>query len=100
MSHQLTYNDKNDTIHVFEVPTFKRITKDRYWELLECVPPRVMANDHFLVGEAADSCPQTGNNRYDYCVEDDAGFLMATRPISIAEYQAMQAFRPALRIVD
>lgn len=33
-------------------------TEAMYWDMLECVPPRAMAHDRFLVGE-----PKTHNER-------------------------------------
>lgn len=36
--------------------TFTQITKELYWEMLECVPPEIMKNGAFLVGEPYDHC--------------------------------------------
>ena len=33
---------------------FKEVTKARFWEMLECLPPRIQATNGFLVGEAYD----------------------------------------------
>jgi hypothetical protein len=98
--HKLHYKDRAGTEHTFDVPRWKRITEDHYHQMLECLWPAQWDHPAFLVGEAYDSCPVTGANRYTMCLQTDKEWLEAERPVSVAEYRAVITFRPAIRYVE
>ncbi len=51
--------------------TWDAMTQERYWEMLECVPPAAMRGGAFLVGEAMDHHAGTGRARFTLCRERD-----------------------------
>ena len=71
-------------------------TEERYWEMLEILPPAAQTGYGFLVGEPADHrrCEVKGVTlpRYDAFIETEAGFFTADRPLTFFEFK--EAARP------
>ena len=68
--------------------TFKKVSEDRYYEMLEALPPAVMTGRGFLVGEA-----WTHNGRgepmFAPFVEHAGAFYEGDGPMTIAEFRAL-----------
>lgn len=52
------------------------VTKERYWEMLECLPPERMASNAFLVGEPTDH-DRWGSPRFDVYFENEGRYYNA-----------------------
>lgn len=66
------------------------ITRDRYHEMLNVLPPAAWVGGDFLVGEAVDDCPLTGRVRFAMFREVAGGrFLESSRAVTVAEFRAI-----------
>ena len=65
------------------------ITEERYYELLECVPPAAFGAGGFLVGEPWDHHALTGRPRYQACIHNGDQYLASSRPLTKAEFKAL-----------
>lgn len=63
-------------------------TRERYWEMLNVLPPAAHTNGGFLVGEACDHHAGNGCPRFSAFVEREGKFLTASRPITFKEFKA------------
>lgn len=64
---------------------FEEISKERYWELMECVPPAKQGRNWFYVGEAYN---------YDvhlFCYTDSVRYICAHRRLSKAKEAVKEA---------
>ena len=61
-------------------------TEEKYWEMLEVLPPAGMKNGGFLVGEPWDHHATTGRPRYAAYKQVDDSFFVANRPITKEEF--------------
>lgn len=69
---------------------WKRVSKSRYWEMLEVLPPAVMGGDGFMVGEPFDHDPATGQPRFEAFIGSDrAGYFVASEPMTIKDFRAI-----------
>lgn len=68
--------------------TWEPITEERYWELLNVLPPAAQKRGGFLVGEASDHHAGTGRPRFTCCREKAGEFAEYSRPMSHAEFVA------------
>jgi hypothetical protein len=64
---------------------WKRISKARYWDMLECLPPAVMGGGAFMVGEPmnhnADGFPTFAGFK-----KVGEAYFEASEPMTIAEF--------------
>ncbi len=58
---------------------FAEITEERYYDLMECVPPKRMCRKWIFVGEAY------SGNLYDLCFRLDKRYFKALRPITLSD---------------
>ena len=68
--------------------TWTKITKERYWEMLEILPPACMTGNGFLVGEPWDH-NSDGQPRFAAFVEIDGDHFEASGPMTVAEFKAV-----------
>ena len=61
-------------------------TQEKFYEMLECLPPAAMKNGGFLVGEPWDHHALTGQPRYAAYKEVGESFLCASRPMTRNEF--------------
>lgn len=70
---------------------WKPISRDRYWEMLEVLPPAVMGGGGFMVGEPWDHDPATGKPRFAGFRKAGEGkatrYYEASKPMTIAEFR-------------
>jgi hypothetical protein len=71
-------------------------TEERFYEMLEVLPPAVMARGGFLVGEPWDHHALTGRPRYAAFVELGGRWFESTRPVTVAEFRSPGLPLPAL----
>lgn len=69
--------------------TWELITEERYWEMLECLPPALWTGNGFLVGEPYDHHAITGQPRYQACIQRGKDYLTSSRPMTKAEFRAI-----------
>ena len=79
--------------------TWKTITRARFWEALEALPPALMQHNGFLLGEPYDlrTCQVTGKlqNTYAAFVETtgdrwaEDGKFWEHEPMTVAEFKAV-----------
>jgi hypothetical protein len=62
-------------------------TKERYWEMLEVLPPAIMLRGGFLVGEPWDHHAINGKPRFQAYIARYGEFFVASRPMTIAEFK-------------
>jgi hypothetical protein len=69
--------------------TWGETTEDRYYEMLEALPPAYMGNLGFLVGEPWDHHVITGQPRFAAyrCIKGK--FLESSRPMTIKEFKTL-----------
>lgn len=60
---------------------FEEISEERYWELLECVPPKRHRRGSFFVGECYDG------PLYRFCFEYDKRYFSALRSIRLSDVE-------------
>lgn len=70
---------------------WQECTKDRHWEMLEVLPPRIQQGGAFLVGEPMDHNAGTGEARYQAHRELRGGFFVYSRPVTVREFRALIA---------
>ena len=58
---------------------FEEITQERYYDLMECVPPKRMRRNRFFVGEAY------SGNMYDLCFKHGGRYFKALRDIRLSD---------------
>ena len=73
---------------------FHEITEERYYELLECLPPARMQSDWFFVGEPY------YRNLYALCFESDGRYFRAERPIRLSMRKSTARFREHMEKVN
>lgn len=71
--------------------TWKRVSQDRYWEMLGILPPAVQTGSGFLVGEPMDHANDTGRPRYAAFVEKGGRFYEGVTPMTVAEFAGPNA---------
>jgi hypothetical protein len=64
-------------------------TKERYREMLECLPPALWLALGFLVGEPWDHHALTGAPRYQAFIHNGNQYLSSNRPMTRAEFKAL-----------
>ena len=69
---------------------WKRMSKDRYYELLGCLPPMRLDNNGFIVSEAVTS------NIYTICLRVDNKYYSACREVS-KDYGLNEAYAELLK---
>lgn len=68
---------------------FTKTTEEKYWEMLEVLPPEIMTGYGFLVGEPMDH-NANGYPRFAAFVEYPIGtFFESTGPMTISEFKAL-----------
>lgn len=60
-------------------------TEERYWEMLEVLPPAFMKGGGFLVGEPYDHHATTGRPRFAAFREIQGKYFEANRPLTVQE---------------
>jgi len=65
-------------------------TEEKYFEMLEVLPPAYMGNGGFLVGEPYDHDAGNGQPRWTAFRQVGEKFFAANRPMTIAEFKAAQ----------
>lgn len=68
-------------------------SKERYWEMLEVLPPAAWRSGVFLVGEPTDSDAGNGRPRFDGYRQWGSTYYASSRPMTIQEFQAEIARR-------
>ena len=58
---------------------FEEITQERYYDLMECVPPKRLKRNRFFVGEAY------SGNMYDLCFKHGGRYFKALRDIRLSD---------------
>ena len=69
--------------------TWELITEERYWEMLECLPPALWTGNGFLVGEPYDHHAITGQPRFQACMKKWNEHFASSRPMTKAEFRAL-----------
>lgn len=64
-------------------------TKEKYWEMLEVLPPAFMQGNYFLVGEPCDHHAITGRSRYQAFGQIGERYIVASRPMTVLELKAL-----------
>ena len=64
---------------------WKRISKARYWEMLEILPPAVMGGGGFMVGEPCNHTPE-GIPTFAAFKQTGEAYFEASAPMTIAEF--------------
>ncbi len=87
--------------------TIKTCTEERYWEMLEVLPPAIMDGKGFMVGEPWSHRQCTVTSRHDQPTFSafflfGTKFYEATEAMTIAEYKAItpDAFHRLIRDAD
>jgi hypothetical protein len=69
--------------------TWDECTEDRYYDMLEVLPPAYMGHGGFLVGEPCDHDASNGQPRYQgFCISNGK-FYQGSRPMTIREFKAI-----------
>lgn len=73
---------------------WRRISRARYWEMLEVLPPAAWSSGAFLVGEPTDYCAKTGRPRFSVFREEKGSIsenhFEGSRPITFAEFKELR----------
>lgn len=69
--------------------TWSEVSEERYWDMLEVLPPAAMRRGAFLVGEAQDHHAGTGRPRFSCFKEQDGKHYALSTPITIDEFRRM-----------
>lgn len=71
-----------------DVPVqWENITEERYYDLMECLPPAAYADNGFLVGEPWDHHAGTGKPRYQACRIVNDKYQASSRPMTKLEFK-------------
>jgi hypothetical protein len=69
--------------------SWEETTEERYYDMLECLPPAYMGHGGFLVGEPYDHDASNGQPRYQgFCVSNGK-FYQGSRPMTIKEFKGI-----------
>ena len=74
---------------------FEEITAERFYDLMECVPPKRLRRNHFFVGEAY------SGNMYDLCFKHGGRYFKALRSITLSDEEIdaeINAFAKKLKV--
>jgi hypothetical protein len=71
--------------------TWSETTKERYWEMLECLPPTAHCSGGFLVGEPWDHHATSGQPRYAAFSEIGGKYYASSRPMTRGEFRKLFA---------
>lgn len=66
---------------------WKEVTEERYWEMLEVLPPACQQRGGFLVGEPWDHHAVSGRARYGAYLERGGKFYESLRPVTVSEFK-------------
>jgi hypothetical protein len=77
--------------------TWIEITREKYHEMLEILPPACWLAIGFLVGEPMDHDAATGRPRFDCFIAQFGKYYTASRPMTIAEFKTINAAGPQPR---
>lgn len=66
--------------------TWKRVSRERYWEMLECLPPAVMAGNGFMVGEPVNHNAE-GFPTFDAFKVTNGRHYEASEPMTIKQFR-------------
>jgi len=69
--------------------TWTEVTGERYWDMLEVLPPAIQNAKGFMVGEPTDHHAGTGRARYAAFLDKGGKFFESSRPLTIAEFRAL-----------
>lgn len=69
------------------MPTWKRVSRERYWDMLEVLPPAVFGGGAFMVGEPANHDPETGQPTFAAFKQTGDAYFEATEPMTIAAFR-------------
>jgi hypothetical protein len=69
--------------------TWNEVTEERYWEMLEVLPPACMGIGVFCVGEPHDHCAATGQPRFQAYRKMDGKHFASSRPVTVKELSAL-----------
>ena len=70
--------------------TWNKTTEEKYWEMLEVLPPAIMTKNGFLVGEPLDH-NSAGQPRYEAFVEYDGKFYVAAEAMTVVDFREVKA---------
>ena len=73
---------------------FKEITEERYWDLLNCMPPARMRDTFFFVGEPY------YENLNPFCFTSEGLFFMSERNIHLTDEEIYRQIREHMEIVN
>lgn len=68
---------------------WQEITEEKYWDMLEAVPPAAMIGGHFLMGEPMDHHAVSGLSRYSAIIMRDGKYFTSSRPVTLPEFRAI-----------
>ena len=74
---------------------FEEITAERFYDLMECVPPKRLRRNRFFVGEAY------SGNMYDLCFKHGGRYFKALRSIALSDEEIdaeINAFAKKLKV--
>jgi hypothetical protein len=70
---------------------WNEITREQYWDALECLPPAIMTGLGFLIGEPHDHRKDTGAPEFAAYVEYKGMFFAAEQCLTIKEFKALDS---------
>ncbi len=79
---------------------WKEVTEERYWEMLEILPPACQKQRGFLVGEPWDHHAVSGRPRYGAYLERGGKFYESLRPVTITEFEDIYSTPQPLNIIN
>lgn len=65
---------------------WEETTREKYDEMLCVLPPKIMRDGAFLVGEPMDHSAKTGKPRFECYHQFGAKFFVSSRPITLKEF--------------
>jgi len=65
--------------------SWNETTEEKYWYMLEVLPPAYQHGNYFLVGEPYDHHAKTGMPRYDAFGKVGDKYVASSRPVTVAE---------------
>jgi hypothetical protein len=66
---------------------WQEVTEERYWEMLEVLPPASMVRGAFLVGEPMDHDRVTGRPRFDAFKCEDGKYFTSSHPMTFHQFK-------------